>query len=132
MDVRYKLALIGSAAFIVVGLMVITWGFRDLPIDERPEGMVVQMVIWPIVALGVIQVPRALRFVHNGGRLHVDRWHLLTHGLPALVISVSPAGLFTSWVGSASMWAFLDFPTAKVMAAWWLASTVWTAWEAVP
>jgi len=118
-----------SAALMIFGLMVLTWGFRDLPIDERPEWMVVQMVIWPVAALGMIESARLWRYASQGMRIQVDRWRLILHGVPALLIVVVPSGLFTTWFGPGSVWSLLDFPTAKVMAAFWLAVTLWASWE---
>lgn len=114
---------------MLLGLIVLTWGFRDLPIDERPEWMVVQMVIWPLAALGLVELFRLWRYARQGLRIHVDRWRLLSHGVPALLVVAVPPGSFTQWFGPGSVWALLDFPTAKVMAAFWLAATLWGSWE---
>lgn len=123
-------AVIGlSAALMVFGLMVLTWGFRDLPIDERPEWMVLQMVIWPVVVLGLVEAWRLWQYTRRGWAIHVDRFRLVIHGLPALFIVALPAGAFTAWFGAGTVWSLLDFPTAKVMAAFWLAATLWASWE---
>lgn len=118
-----------SAVLMVLGLMVLTWGFRDLPIDERPEWMVLQMVIWPIAVLGMVEGWRLWRYARQGVAIRVDRLRLLVHGVPALLVVVMPAGSFTLWFGSGTVWSLLDFPTAKVMAAFWLAATLWASWE---
>jgi hypothetical protein len=124
-----RVLIILSAALMLLGLIVLTWGFRDLPIDERPEWMVVQMVIWPLAALGLVELFRLWRYARQGLRIHVDRWRLLSHGVPALLVVAVPPGSFTQWFGPGSVWALLDFPTAKVMAAFWLAATLWGSWE---
>lgn len=118
-----------SAVLMVLGLMVLTWGFRDLPIDERPEWMVIQMVIWPVVVFGIIEVLRLGNYARRGYRVRLDRLRLFVHGIPSLIIVVLPAGAFTMWFGPGSVWSLLDFPTAKVMAAFWLAVTLWASWE---
>jgi len=87
------------------------------------------MVLWPIIVLGLADVTRFLRYFRHGLTVRADRFRLAVHGLPAFVIAVVPAGTFTDWLGPRSMWALLDFPTAKVMAALWLAFTLWSAWE---
>lgn len=120
-----------SAALMILGLIVLTWGFRDLPIDERPEWMVVQMVVWPVAVLGMVEVVRLLGYARRGLAIRVDRLRLVVHGLPSLLIVAMPAGAFTTWFGAATIWALLDFPTAKVMAAFWLAFTLWASWEVV-
>ncbi|MDA8192988.1 MAG: hypothetical protein M0Z53_03165 [Thermaerobacter sp.] len=129
---RHLGMLVGSAGLMILGMMAVTWGFRDLPIDERPEWMVVETVAWPMVAMGILAAGRLNRLLQQGLRVRVDRRQLLVHGLPALLIAASPSGTFTGWVGGTSWVALLDFPTAKVMAAFWLAFTIWTAWEVVP
>lgn len=126
-----RTVLTASAVLMILGLMVLTWGFRDLPIDERPEWMVLQLVVWPIAVLGMVEVWRLFRYARRGIAIRVDRLRLVMHGLPSLAIVVMPAGLFTTWFGAGSMWALLDFPTAKVMAAFWLAATIWASWEVV-
>lgn len=120
-----------SAALMIVGLIVLTWGFRDLPIDERPEWMVLQMVIWPIAVLGMVEALRLWRYARQGLQIRVDRLRLIVHGAVSLAIVTMPAGAFTTWFGPGSVWALLDFPTAKVMAAFWLAATLWASWEVV-
>lgn len=126
-----KLVIAVSAALMILGLMVLTWGFRDLPIDERPEWMVVQMVIWPLAVLGMVDALRWWRYAQRGIPIRIDRLRLLVHGVPALFIVVMPAGTFTSWFGAGTTWSLLDYPTAKVMAAFWLAATLWACWEVV-
>lgn len=126
---RHRVLIVTSAAFMIVGLAILSSSFRDLPMDERPEWMVLEMVIWPVVALGLIEVGRLWRLVRHGVKLHADRGRLLVHGIPALLIAVIPAGSFTIWFGAGSFWSLLDFPTAKVMAALWLAVTFWSSWE---
>ncbi|AEJ41956.1 hypothetical protein TPY_3804 [Sulfobacillus acidophilus TPY] len=118
-----------SAVFMLLGILVLTWGFRDLPIDERPEWMVAETVIWPLVGLGIVEAGRLLRMVQQGLRVTLDRTRLILHGVPALAICVLPAGSFTNWFGPGTVWSLLDFPTAKVMAAFWLALTLWAGWE---
>lgn len=124
-----RTVILGSAALMVLGLVVLTWGFRDLPIDERPEWMVVQMVIWPVAALGVMEAIRLWQYAQRGYHVHMNRLRLGAHGLPALLIVVVPSGTFTTWFGPGSVLSLLDFPTAKVMAAFWLAATLWASWE---
>jgi hypothetical protein len=118
-----------SAALMVLGLTVVTEGFRHLPLDRRPEWMVLQMVLWPLVILGMVEGVRLYYYARQGHAIRVDRLRLILHGLPALVIVILPAGRFTLWFGVRSVWALLDFPTAKVMAAFWLAATLWASWE---
>ncbi|PSR20136.1 MAG: hypothetical protein C7B45_16315 [Sulfobacillus acidophilus] len=118
-----------TAALMVLALTVLTQGFRDLPLDERPEWLVVQMVLWPVLILGMVEGVRLLHYASQGYEIRVDRLRLILHGLPALAIVVLPAGQFTSWFGAHSIWAQLDLPTAKVMAAFWLAATLWASWE---
>ncbi len=108
---------------------MLSWGFRDLPIDERPEWMAWQMVLWPIIVLGLVEIGRLIGYVKKGLRVRADRFKVIIHGIPALVVAVAPAGTFTNLFGSQSLWSLLDFPTAKVMAALWLAFTLWTSWE---
>ncbi|MCY0878146.1 MAG: hypothetical protein OWU84_04305 [Firmicutes bacterium] len=124
-----RLLIVVSAVLMLLGLIVLTWGFRDLPIDERPEWMVVQMVVWPVAALGLVELFRLRRYARQGFRIQADRWRLAVHGIPALAVVVLPSGSFTQWFGPGSIWALLDFPTAKVMAAFWLAATLWASWE---
>ena len=126
-----RVVLAASAALMILGLIVLTWGFRDLPIDERPEWMVVQMVVWPVAVLGMVETLRLFRYARHGLTIRVDHLRLLMHGLPALFIVAMPAGAFTTWFGASTIWALLDFPTAKVMAAFWLAVTLWASWEVV-
>lgn len=126
-----RLTMAASAVLMVVGLIVLTWGFRDLPIDERPEWMVVQMVLWPVAVLGMVEGLRLWGYARRGIAIHVDRFRLLVHGVPSLLIVVMPAGAFTVWFGGGTVWSLLDFPTAKVMAAFWLAATLWASWEVV-
>jgi hypothetical protein len=120
-----------SAVLMILGLIVLTWGFRNLPIDERPEWMVLQMVIWPVAVLGMVEAWRLLRYARRGLAIRVDRLRLVVHGVPSLAIVVMPAGAFTTWFGGGTMLSLLDFPTAKVMAAFWLAATLWASWEVV-
>jgi hypothetical protein len=120
-----------SAVLMILGLIVLTWGFRNLPIDERPEWMVLQMVIWPVAVLGMVEAWRLFRYARRGLAIRVDRLRLVVHGLPSLAIVVMPAGAFTTWFGAGTMLSLLDFPTAKVMAAFWLAATLWASWEVV-
>ena len=122
---------VSSAVLMIFGLVVLTWGFRDLPIDERPEWMVVQMVVWPVAVLGMVEAVRLWNYAQRGLKIRVDRTRLAVHGLPSLLIVVMPAGAFTNWFGGGTVWALLDFPTAKVMAAFWLAATLWASWEVV-
>lgn len=124
-----KIMALGSSGLMLTGLIILTWGFRDLPIDERPEWMVAEMIIWPLVAMGLIEMARLYRYRRQGLRVHADRWQLASHGLPALLIAVTPAGSFTNWFGPTNVLAMLDFPTAKVMAALWLGFACWSAWE---
>lgn len=124
--------VVASSAVMLLGLMVLTWGFRDLPIDERPEWMVVQMVIWPVAGLGILETSRLWRLARKGIAIRPDRWRLAVHGIPSLLIVVLPAGSFTTWFGAGTIWSLLDFPTAKVMAAFWLAMTLWASWEVLP
>ncbi|WP_338055033.1 hypothetical protein [Sulfobacillus harzensis] len=127
-----RVLMVASAILMIIGLMVLTWGFRDLPIDQRPEWMVVQMVLWPVAAFGMAEGWRLVRLARQGLRVHFDRLRLVCHGIPALIIVTLPSGAFTTWMGSGSMWSLLDFPTAKVMAAFWLAATLWASWEVRP
>ncbi|MCL6564052.1 MAG: hypothetical protein K6U87_13695 [Firmicutes bacterium] len=124
-----RVAVLVSSALMVVGLAVVTSGFRDLPIDERPEWMAWQMILWPIVALGLMEIGRLRRWTRRGVRIRADRFRLLVHGLPALVIAAFPGGVFTAWTSAGHLLALLDFPTAKAMAALWLTYTVWASWE---
>jgi hypothetical protein len=125
----HRALVVGSAALMIIGLIVLTWGFRDLPIDERPEWMVVQMVVWPVAVLGMVEAGRLAHYARRGLAIRVDRLRLLVHGLPSLLVVATPVGTFTNWFGAGSVWAMLDFPTAKVMAAFWLAATLWSSWE---
>ncbi len=124
-----RLFLMASAVLMILGLMVLTSGFRDLPIDQRPDWMVLQMVIWPLAGLGLAEGWRLSRYARTGIRIRFDRFRLISHGLPALLIVSIPPGAFTNWFGGGSLWSLLDFPTAKVMAAFWLAATLWASWE---
>ncbi|WP_053959703.1 hypothetical protein [Sulfobacillus thermosulfidooxidans] len=124
-----KVAIIVSSLLMIWGLVILSWGFRDLPIDERPEWMAWQMVLWPVIVLGLAEVSRLVGYVKKGWSVRADRFKIIMHGLPALVVAVAPAGTFTNLFGPQSLWSLLDFPTAKVMAAVWLAFTLWTAWE---
>ncbi|MCL4319489.1 MAG: hypothetical protein M1596_06345 [Firmicutes bacterium] len=122
--------IIASSSFLMIwGLVVLSWGFRDLPIDQRPEWMNWEMVLWPVIVLGIAEFGRLVRYVRKGFQVHADRFKLAMHGFPALIIALAPVGTFTNIFGAQSLWALLDFPTAKVMAALWLAFTLWTAWE---
>lgn len=120
-----------SAALMVLGLIVLTWGFRDLPLDQRPEWMVIQTVVWPVAVLGMVEAWRLTTYARRGMTIRIDRLRLVIHGIPSLAIVVLPAGTFTTWFGAGTVWALLDFPTAKVMAAFWLAATLWASWEVV-
>ncbi len=124
-----RLVVLLSSALMLAGMVVLTWGFRDLPIDERPEWMSWQMVLWPVVVLGMGEVLRLGGYVRKGMKLHLDRYKLAVHGIPAFVVAVVPGGFFTNWLGPQSFWSLLDFPTAKVMAALWLAFALWASWE---
>lgn len=121
-----------SAAIMLLGLMGVTATFRDLPLDERPEWMAWQMILWPLVAFGLMELGRLKRLTDRGLKIHADRVRLAVHGLPALMVAALPGGMFTQWAGSQSLLAMLDFPTAKVMAAIWLAYTLWSSWEVIP
>lgn len=124
-----RIIIMVSSLLMVLGLIMLSWGFRDLPIDERPEWMAWQMVLWPIIVLGLVEIGRLIGYVKKGLRVRADRFKVIIHGIPALVVAVAPAGTFTNLFGSQSLWSLLDFPTAKVMAALWLAFTLWTSWE---
>jgi hypothetical protein len=126
-----RLVIIGSSILMIMGLITLTWSFRDLPIDERPEWMAWQMVLWPIAAFGVMEVWKLYRYRKSGFIIRVDRFRLLVHGIPSLLVATMPAGAMTTLWGSQTVLALLDFPTAKVMAALWLAYTVWSSWEVV-
>ncbi len=125
-----RIVIIGSSFLMIWGLVVLSLGFRDLPIDQRPEWMAWQMILWPIVVLGIAEFGRIAGHVKKGLKVRADRFKIVTHGLPALIIAIAPAGSFTNFFGPQSLWSLLDFPTAKVMAAVWLAFTLWTAWDA--
>ena len=124
-----RLGILTSSIMMLLGLVILTWGFRDLPLDERPEWMAWQMVLWPIVAVGLTEIWRLRRYAKRGWKIRVDRFKLLVHGIPAFVVASLPGGAFTTWWGSGSVFSLLDFPTAKVMAALWLAYTLWSCWE---
>ncbi len=124
-----RILIIGSSLLMIWGLVILSWGFRDLPIDQRPEWMNWQMVLWPVVVLGLVESGRIARYVKKGFRVRIDQFKLVMHGIPALVIALAPVGIFTNFFGAQSLWSLLDFPTAKVMAALWLAFALWTAWE---
>lgn len=126
---RERMVAVASSASMVAGLAVLSEGFRDLPIDERPEWMIWQMVLWPIISFGLMEIMRLARHLRLGRQVRIDRFRLAVHGVPALAIAASPAGLFTYWFHPGSLGSLLDFPTAKVMAAVWLAFTLWSAWE---
>lgn len=126
-----RISIAASSGLMLTGLIVLTSSFRDLPIDERPEWMAWQMILWPLIAFGLMEIGRLNRLRRQGFAVHADRLRLVLHGLPALGIAALPGGLFTNWMGVQSMWALLDFPTAKVMAALWLAYTLWASWEIV-
>lgn len=127
--VTRPMQIAASAICMVFGVIAVTGTFRDLPMDERPEWMAWQMILWPLVALGFMEIGRLQRLHRHGLRIHADRLRLLLHGVPALGIAALPEGTFTNWVGPSSPLALLDFPTAKVMAALWLAYTLWASWE---
>jgi hypothetical protein len=114
---------------MITGLVVLTWSFHDLELTDRPEWMNWQMVVWPLLVLGMLDGSRWVRYVAHGVKTTVDGWRLMLHGMPALLIALAPTGFFTNWVGAQSALALLDFPTAKVMAAFWFAATVVGSWE---
>lgn len=124
-----RLGIIASSVMMLLGLVILTWGFRDLPLDERPEWMAWQMVLWPIVAIGLMEIWRLRRYATRGWMVRMDWFRLLVHGIPAFLVAAMPPGAFTTWWGAGSFFSLLDFPTAKVMAAFWLAYTLWSAWE---
>lgn len=124
-----RLVILASSILMVLGLVILTWGFRDLPLDERPQWMAWQMLLWPIMALGIMEGWRLFGYLKRGLTVRVDRFRLLVHGVPAFLVAVLPAGVQTLWWGSGSFFSLLDFPTAKVMAALWLAYTLWSSWE---
>lgn len=124
-----RLGIIASSVMLLLGLVILTWGFRDLPLDERPQWMAWQMVLWPIVAIGLMEIGRLRRHVKRGRKVRTDWLRLLVHGIPAFLVAAMPAGAFTTWWGAGNFFSLLDFPTAKVMAAFWLACTLWSAWE---
>ncbi len=124
-----RVVLLASSVMMLVGLVILTWSFRDLPLDERPGWMAWQMILWPIVALGLPEVWRLRGYAKRGWKIRVDRYKLLVHAIPAFLVAVLPAGALTTWLGSDSFFSLLDFPTAKVMAALWLAYALWSCWE---
>ncbi len=126
---KRHLLTVFSALFMLMGLVVVTEGFRDLPLGNRPEWMVWETVLWPIVGIGLVEMVRLINLARRGFKLSPNRGRLLVHGIPALAISVLPPGTFTVWFGAGSPGSLLDFPTAKVMAALWLATTLWSGWE---
>lgn len=126
---RGSMGLILSSITMLLVMVVLTWGFRDLPIAERPEWMVVQGVLWPSIVLGVVEIGKLRKLRRAGFVLRAHFSRLGWHGLPAIVVAMAPTGFFTKLVGAQSMWALLDYPTAKVLAAFWVAVTIWSSWE---
>lgn len=124
-----RVGTLASSVMMLLGLVILTWSFRDLPLDERPEWMAWQMVLWPIVAIGLMEVWHLRRYAQRGWQVRMDWFRLLVHGIPAFLVAAMPAGAYTTWWGGANFFSLLDFPTAKVMAAFWLAYTLWSTWE---
>ncbi|MCY0884939.1 MAG: hypothetical protein OWV35_03535 [Firmicutes bacterium] len=127
-----RLATVVSALAMLIGLMAVTAGFRDLPLDERPAWMVLELALWPLLALAVMEGARLAAAGRRGARWRLDWWRLLVHGLPALGVAGAPAGWFTLHFGAGTALSLLDFPTAKVMAAMWLALALRAAVEVTP
>jgi len=129
--VARQLFLVLTALLMVTGLVVLTWSFHNLELTDRPEWMNWQTLLWPVLVLGITDATRWWQARRAGLVLRPDWTRLLIHGLPSAVITLLPAGAFTNLFGAQVALSLLDFPTAKVMAAFWFAATVTAAWEAV-
>lgn len=126
-----RMLTVCSTGLMFLGLMVLTWSFRDLPMAERPEWMNFEMVLWPLVAIGLARLGVRRRYLRGGLKVTFNRFWMLCHGIPAVAVALAPPGWYTAHFGAISWMSLLDFPTAKVMAALWLAVTVWMAWDVV-
>ncbi len=120
-DRTHRLTVVASSFFMVTGLVVLTWSFRDLRATPVPSWMTWEMVLWPLLAFFAVDGSRWMVRLSTGGRWATDWLRLFFHALPALIITVLPVGFFTALFGPTSSFALLDFPTAKVMAAFWFA-----------
>ncbi|MCL8207424.1 MAG: hypothetical protein K6V97_05045 [Actinomycetia bacterium] len=116
---------------MVTGLVVLTWSFHNLELTDRPEWMNWQTLLWPLLVLGITDSARWWRARRAGLVVRPDWTRLVIHGFPSALITLLPAGAFTNLFGPQVALSLLDFPTAKVMAAFWFAATVTAAWEAV-
>jgi hypothetical protein len=121
--------LLLTALLMITGLVVLTWSFHNLELTDRPEWMSWEMLIWPLLVFGLVDGGRWIAAAAKGIRTRVDGWRLLMHGAPALFIALMPPGFFTNLFGAQVSLALLDFPTAKVMAAFWFAATIVGSWE---
>ncbi len=127
----HRLMVVASSFFMVTGLVVLTWSFRDLRATALPGWMTWELVLWPALAFFALDGSRWMTGLSAGGRWVTDWLRLAFHALPALAITVLPVGFFTALFGSASAFALLDFPTAKVMAALWFAASLMGSIEVV-
>ena len=130
-DRTHRLLLVASSFFMLTGLVVLTWSFRDLRATPLPSWMTGELVLWPLLAFFAVDGSRWMARLSAGGRWATDWLRLFFHALPALVIAVLPVGFFTALFGPASSFALLDFPTAKVMAALWFAASLMASVEVV-
>ena len=130
-DWTHRLIVVASSFFMLTGLVVLTWSFRDLRATPIPRWMIWEMVLWPLLVFFAVDGSRWMARLSAGGRWATDWLRLFFHALPALVIAVLPVGFFTALFGPASSFALLDFPTAKVMAALWFAASLMASVEVV-
>ena len=128
-DRTHRLMVVASSLFMLTGLVVLTWAFRDLRSTSLPSWMTWEMVLWPTAAFLAVDGTRWMARLSAGGRWVTDWLRLVFHALPALVITVLPVGFFTALFGPTSSFALLDFPTAKVMAAVWFAASLMASVE---
>ena len=131
-DRTHRLLVVASSLFMLTGLVMLTWSFRDLRATPLPSWMTWELVLWPALAFVAVDGSRWMARLAAGGHWATDWLRLFFHALPAFVVTVAPVGFFTALFGPASSLALLDFPTAKVMAALWFAASLMGSIEVVP
>lgn len=131
-DATRRLLVVATALFMITGLVVLTWSFRDMPIAEQPTWMTWQLLSWPVLVFALLDGSRIMALKARGWGVAADWLRILCHAVPACIIVLAPAGLFTMLFGPGSGLAMLDFPAAKTMAALWCAASLFHAVEVVP
>jgi hypothetical protein len=131
-DATRRLLVVATALFMITGLVVLTWSYRDMPIAEQPSWMTWQLLSWPVLVFALLDGSRLMTMKSRGRGVRADWLRILCHAAPACLIVLAPAGLFTMLFGAGSGLSMLDFPAAKTMAALWFAASLFHAVEVTP